>query len=435
MKILRRNLNAATALILFTLLAACLSFLLIALYKISPSNFLNVTAPTTYDGLSYYNEISVYGEDVRSLNIASLLKSYGLLVVILYSPIFIFPLVASWWCLAVNCCLLLFSAASFAIVVHKSCSYSASICKSLPIVPLGEGIIKSGVGPLAILVATLLILLNPYYIGSIFVPSKDILALSVSISYLLVLVGLFASRCKAPFFAPGIISKFIIILIFAFFVRLTLFLGLLFSTAYILICFRKRSGLISSPLAQYFVCAILSSSIFLVYQTVSFDSAGLALNKLLASPLKFVFIPALPFIYSLWDFLKSPDVGPGGINIVQLGFSLNGTIVLPLIASFFVYLYSGKANFRDASSRSLWAVTAIALAVPMASGYVHVRYIYEFIPWLLVSFSFASGYSYIRLFLFRLLPFSAIIKLSLYMGGLLLPSPVLPLYSLPPHLM
>ena len=434
MKILKRDLHAVIALAAFIVLALLVSYLLIVLFKTSPFGLPKISAPTVYDGLSYYNEISAYSEDIRSLNLVGVLKAYGVLVVVLYSPIIIFPSVASWWALTVNCILLFYSAILFAVALDKCATHSASFfCSSSTI--FSTAIPKAGVSPLAVFSSVLLVLLNLYYIGSVFVPSKDILALALSLSYLFVLVR--TITCHAQLRRPlaYVLTQLSFILLLALFVRITLFLSLALATFYYILLSRRRMGLLSSPIFLYLLSAVFFSSLFLVFQSVPFESAGSLLNNFLASPFKFAFIPFLPFIYSLWDFLKAPGAGLDSLNIVQLAFSLNGITILPLLLSFFACLYTGNNRFQHGSSRCLWVMTSIVLSGPISSGYVHVRYIYEFIPWILVAFALSNGYAYIRLYLFRLFPLAALAKLILGLGGLLVRSPNLPPYTLPPHLL
>jgi hypothetical protein len=192
---------------------------------------------------------------------------------------------------------------------------------------------------------------------------------------------------------------------------------------------------VSHPLSSYLLSAFISATIFLYFQTVSFESAGSALNSAISSGYKYLFIPILPFIYSLWDFFKSPTSLMLGFNIVQFSFSVNGIFALSLIVPFFLLLYFRSFKSVDASTRKLWAMTSIAIAVPICSGYVHVRYLYEFFPWMLVSLSFRFGYRFILVWATQLLPLAFVIKLLLGFFGLLIYSPNLPEYVLPPFLM
>lgn len=435
MKINHNSLSVFLAICSGLLVAILAALYLAYIYKMGGNAWFGVNTPTTYDGLSYYNEILAYQSMIESFNIAGLVTAYGALVVLIYSPIVISPQIASWWPLCVNSVLLFSSAFLFALALAKAASFR--ICSNF--IGTYQTCVKrtklASIGPLTMFCILFLVLLNPYYVGSLLVPSKDILALTVSVGYLFYLISTLSKANPASRPSPRLLIAFSTLLLLAFAVRITLFLGLFFCTVYFLLRSSWLPRFVSHPLSSYLLSAFISATIFLYFQTVSFESAGSALNSAISSGYKYLFIPILPFIYSLWDFFKSPTSLMLGFNIVQFSFSVNGIFALSLIVPFFLLLYFRSFKSVDASTRKLWAMTSIAIAVPICSGYVHVRYLYEFFPWMLVSLSFRFGYRFILVWATQLLPLAFVIKLLLGFFGLLIYSPNLPEYVLPPFLM
>lgn len=216
--------------------------------------------------------------------------------------------------------------------------------------------------------------------------------------------------------------------------RITLFLGLALATLYLFAYRWRPSNLFTASFCAFLVSAAISATFFILFQTVSFASEGSSVNALLTGGFKYLLIPVLPFIYMLWDFLKAPYESSMGLNIVQFSFSVYSIVILSTLLPFFLFIFSRSLVNPRPLPRPFWGMTSIVLAIPMCSGYVHVRYLYEFIPWVLVAFSFMAGGRYIYSWLFRWLPSAAMLKIVFGLCGLLSYSPNLPVYSLPPHL-
>lgn len=184
MKINRRTVLVAGILFISLLFAICIAFSLIHAFSSNGRGLLAVDAPTTYDGLSYYSEISAYRGEIESFDLLGLLKSYGLLVVLIYSPIVIFPATAQWWPVLLNSIFLLFCSSLLSTIINRVIFVNSCAIASAPAYLYDPRVGKYPFALLAVLPSVVLILLNPYYLGSLLVPSKDILSLVISTSYL-----------------------------------------------------------------------------------------------------------------------------------------------------------------------------------------------------------------------------------------------------------
>ena len=411
------------------LLGVYASFCLIASFSQGSLllGLFDVSAPTAYDGNSYFNEIVNYADFVQAGAISELIKSYGALVVALYSPCIIFGL--KYWPLLVNVFLMgvaLFN--YFAIFEASSRFYFFYLSRSH----------TSGL----LILITLLSSLDPYYIGSYLVPSKDILSLFL-VSFLGLWIvnndhqgkgyhSLFRARAKSM----AQIFILILIILAMFFTRISVFLGS---------CFYFISDKLVRPNSKQkyipvfcFLFSYISASLislFVASNRIEFQSEGGAFNSILLTPFKLLLTPAMPAIYALWDLFK-PVLSGSSLNIILASFAL---IAIPLTYIFYLlYLayFSSlclKTYFLPSSNNILGFSSSI-LGSAMANTYVHPRYIYEVMPLLAISlfFYFPNHFKISRLFMAVLL--ITLLKFGLVYQPFIRVASEMPVYVLPPFL-
>ena len=411
------------------LLGVFASFCLIASFSQASLLFglFEVSAPTTYDGNSYFNEIVNYADSVQAGAFSQLIKSYGALVVALYSPCIIFGL--KYWPLLVNVFLMGVALSNYFVIFENSSKFYLFY---LP---------RSHTSGLLILI-TLLSSLDPYYIGSYLVPSKDILSLFlVSFLGLWIVNNNHSGQGYLPLFrarAKSIVKIFILILIILamFFTRISVFLG---SCFYFIAdkLVRSNSKRKYIPVFCFLFSYISASLISLLVSSsrIEFQSEGGLFNSLLLTPFKLLLTPAMPAIYAFWDLFK-PVLSGSSLNIVLASFAL---IAIPLTYIFYLLYLAYFSSlclktYSLPSSNNIFGFSSSILGSAMANTYVHPRYIYEVMPLLAISlfFYFPNHFKISRLFMAVLL--ITLLKFGLVYQPFISVASEMPVYVLPPFL-
>ena len=420
----RTGLRLALLSFILTVFGAAISFILLQSF-VHPSHFgFRVAVPTAFDGIGYSAEIIGNANAIVSLDLSTLLSAYGLFVILFYSPAIL--LGWSFWCLFVNSFLLSCSFIFYAIILSEA---------KPEIIPLGSIPYRRFRLSASLVALALLVQLNPYYIVSMWVPSKDILSLFLVslISYVLfrpreLLIGSKISLILLPIF---------------FFVRISIFAPLLLVNAF----------LYSKGFRTFFVGKFFGFRVFLVSYLCSsvyafvrasppaqFESLGSGINLLMNSPFKFILAPFVPVFYGLWDFFK-PLVTENPFHSVVFSFSWNSFFVAVCIFVFLprIFLLSYEAISSNTNCSWLPLATfylAAGCGVVMSNSFVHPRYMYEYLPLAFVVYSATS----LRGFLSRLDPGLLVIFLillskclQLFSGFYFYNEPSIP-YELPPFL-
>ena len=386
-----------------------------------------VSAPTSYDGNSYFNEIINYVDFIQAGAITELVKSYGALVVVLYSPCIIFGI--KYWPLFVNLFLMGFSLFNyFAIFDASSRLCPMSLSRSSIFGLLG----------LIILISAL----DPFYIGSYLVPSKDIVALFLvsSLGFGIAsnnlinkdfgILSLLGTR------GLGRILMLALILAAMFFTRISIFLGSCFyfiSAGFAPWNIKQKNFPVLCYLFSYISTSLLS--LLVAGDRIPFQSEGGFFNSILLTPLKLLLAPAMPAIYSLWDLFK-PAILDGSLNIVLFSFSLVSIpltyLVFMLYNSYVFPLCVKKYTFQP--SNNILAFSSSILGSALANTYVHPRYIYEVMPLLAISlfFRFPNFFRPSKLFIAMLL--IVLLKTILVYQPFVRVAADMPAYVLPPFL-
>lgn len=350
---------------LLVTLSCGISATLLYFYLYQPGDFTFISAPTTFDGNSYSNEILAYSDAIQEFNLEGILQSYGALVTFLYSPSVLFdnPI----WCAVVNIIAMTVSVRLLSIIADSI--FAAYACREQACTVFTRWhhrlVFRSGL--------LLLTAFNPYYIASYLVPSKDILSLLI-VTFLghLILNG-------------GIYNIFLLIpiLISSFFTRISTFAIVLFSVVQARIAVIDRFKHVYNSMIP---AAVYSFSFFLISlvnlgRINEFDTAGSFITDFTNSGLKPVLFLLMPSLYSLWDLSKTFLDGDSKLNIVVFSFAVNGIYLFLLIPLFFVLFVFKKNNYWPSREiKSLVCALFVAFAAVFSNSFIHPRYIYEFVP-------------------------------------------------------
>lgn len=407
---------------LLVTLSCSVSATLLYFYLYQPANLAFVSAPTTFDGMSYSNEILAYSDALQEFNLEAILKSYGALVTFLYSPSVLFD--NSIWCAVVNIIAMTVSVRLLSIIADSI--FTAYSCREQAC-PVSTRWHHRFVFRSSLLLLTAF---NPYYIASYLVPSKDILSLLIVtiLGYLVLNRGIYSFFSLAP------------VLVFSFFTRISTFSIVFFSVVQSRIVQIDRLKRIYDSMI---LAAVYSSSFILISlinprRVNEFDTAGSFITDFTNSGLKPLLFVLMPVLYSLWDLSKTFLDGDSNFNIVVFSFAINGIYLFLLIPLFFILFGFKKINYWPSREiKSLASALFVAFAAVFSNSFIHPRYLYEFMPLAFILIWADSRYNpnnrIATSFTFCLaLSISLILKILLVM--LNLSSSNYPAYALPPFL-
>lgn len=302
---------------------------------------------TAYDIRSYLLEISVFIDYIREFNIQRVLfSSYGPIVTLLYSlPILIDkPLL-------------------FAIINGLLLLITLTLISSIN---------KSSKA------AIILVLLHPYYLISIWGPSKDILALFLTIISFYI-INKHDRISTKPKIAKFTLVLFIIAVI-AFGVRANITLAILgFIFFYIIKHFFKLSRYIS--IVTFTGVSLLVHLVFSLglKDIVSYQSMGSNYIPSWiqnATPLiKLILMPIYILLYGLWDYIKPLPLFEKQIDLVYLSLSIGGIFVIYSVI--LIFLQWKKFVIPN---ENLYFFTSLYLLVTIQNAFIHPRYLYPLLP-------------------------------------------------------
>lgn len=310
-----------------------------------------IVGTTAYDIRSYLSEIYVFIDSIREFDIKRvILSSYGPLVTLLYSlPILIDTPVV----FAIINGLLILITLKLLFTIDKSCK-----------------------------AAVVLVILHPYYLISIWGPSKDILALLLTVlSFYVINKYQQKSEIKKR-------KRFIFILLFisiiSFGVRANIALAILgFIFFYIikyLLKIRRYISLVTFTGVSLLVHLVFS---FGLKDVVTYESAGKSYIPdwiQTANPLiKLVFMPIYLVLYGLWDYIKPFPLFDKQVDLVYLSLTIGGIFVAYLTILIFM-----KWKSFVIPDENLYFFTSLYLLVTVQNNFIHPRYMYPLLPCILL---------------------------------------------------
>ncbi len=305
---------------------------------------------TAYDIRSYLAEINVYIEYIRAFNLKEVIfSSYGASVTLLYS----LPLI-------MNMPFLFVIINSIAILITFRLIISLDTYKK-------------------VFIAT--IILNPYYLISIWGPSKDILALLFTVISFYVIrkdeLDLSNSKQKLVKF----IVTLLILLVISSGIRANIALSILgFIFFYII-----RYVLKFHKYSIYSTLIFISSIVYVVYSvgfkdyTAAYESSGSNyIPEWISSAnpfVKLILLPVYLILYALWDYVKPLPVANKQIDLVYLSLTIGGIFVAYSILLMFLKWKNFIVNYNNAS-----VYTLIYILITIQNNFIHPRYLYPVIP-------------------------------------------------------
>jgi len=305
---------------------------------------------TAYDMRSYLAEINVYIEHIRAFNLKEVIfSSYGASVTLFYS----LPLIMNmpFFFAIIN---------SIAILITFRLIISLDIYKKF-------------------FIAT--IILNPYYLISIWGPSKDILALLFTVITFYVIrkdeLNLSSSKQK--------LLRFIVILLILLVTSSGIRANIALSIFGFIFFYIIRYVLKFHKYSVYSTLIFISSIVYVVYSsglkdsTFLYESSGSSyipdwISN--ANPfVKLILLPVYLILYALWDYVKPLPVANKQIDLVYLSLTIGGIFIAYSVLLMFLKWKNFIINYNNAS-----VYTLIYILITIQNNYIHPRYLYPVIP-------------------------------------------------------